>query len=91
LVDPGSVFASPRDVIGHTGLSVELKTGILRRWEYAAAKQAVAIEEDMRGEENDRLRQILLALAQVQNGVRVERVGPSKQHGLPESRNQRRE
>jgi len=91
LFDPGSMFASPREVVDHEGLSAQQKIEILRRWEYDAAEQSVAVEEGMAGEENDQLQQILLALAQVPDGVSVERVGPSKQHGLQESRNRKRE
>lgn len=83
LFDPASVFASPSDVVKQTGLSVQQKAEILRRWEYDASEKAVAIEEGMRGAEDDLLRQILLALDQLNAGVDVEHVGPSKQHGLP--------
>ena len=82
LLDPGSVFASPRQVIEHGELSTQQKIEILRRWEYDAAELAVALEEGMPGREDDLLRQVLLALEQLDAGIDVERVGPTKQHGL---------
>jgi len=83
LFDPASVFASPSDVVSHGALSTRQKIEILRRWEYDAAEQAVALEEGMPGGEDDLLRRILLALEQLNGGIDVEHVGPSKQHGLP--------
>jgi hypothetical protein len=82
LLDPGSVFTSPRDVLQRDELSREQKIEILRRWEYDAAECAVALEEGMRGPESDLQRQVLLALEQLHADVDTERVGPTKQHGL---------
>jgi hypothetical protein len=39
----------------------------------------------MPGGESDTLRRILLALDQLCDGVDVDRVGPTKQHGIPRS------
>jgi hypothetical protein len=50
--------------------------------EYDAAELAVAEEEGMHGPENDQLRRILLALAQLTQGDDADSVAPSKQHGL---------
>ncbi len=87
LLDPGSVFASPEDVVRHETLTRDQKIEILRRWEYDAAEIAVADEEGMPdGENGDLLRRILLALDQVSDGVDMEHVGPTKQHGLPKSK-----
>ncbi len=82
LLDPGSVFATPDAVLIHDTLSKQQKIEILRRWEYDASEASVALEEGMPGEENDLLRRILLALDQLLDGVDVERVAPSKQHGI---------
>lgn len=83
LLDPGSVFASPEDLVAHEGISKEQKIEILRRWEYDASEQCVAVEEGMPDGESDLLRRILLALDRLTGGVDVERVGPTKQHGIP--------
>jgi hypothetical protein len=85
LLDPGSVFATPEEVLTHDALSQQQKIEILRRWEYDASEISVAEEEGMPGDNGDVLRRILLALDQLTGGVDVERVGPSKQHGIPRS------
>jgi len=85
LLDPGSVFATPEDILRHDGLSKEQKIEILRRWEYDASENCVAVEEGMPGGESDLLRRILLALGRVAGRVDVEQVGPIKQHGIPRS------
>lgn len=85
LLDPGSVFATPEEVLAHDALTQQQKIEILRRWEYDASDVAVAQEEGMPGDIGDVLRRILLALGQLTGGVDVERVGPSKQHGIPRS------
>ena len=82
LLDPGSVFQSPEDVLSHAALTEAQKIEILRRWEYDAAEICVAVEEGMPGDESGLLRRILLALDQLTGGVDAERSGPSKQHGL---------
>lgn len=82
LLDPGSAFAVPADVVAHPGLTSLQKIEILRRWQYDAAEDAVAVEEGMRGEDNDLLRRILLALEQLSGGPVGEHTGPTKQHGL---------
>lgn len=85
LLDPGSVFMSPQEVLDHTALSTEEKLEILHRWEYDASEIAVAVEEGMSDNDDDLLRQIALALGQVSGGSDMERTSPSKQHGLPRS------
>ncbi len=85
LLNPGSVFATPEDLLHHDGLSKEQKIEILRRWEYDASENCVAVEEGMPGGEGDLLRRILLALGRLTGGVDVEQVGPTKQHGIPRS------
>jgi hypothetical protein len=82
-LDPGSVFATPHDLLQCETLSKQQKIEILQRWQYDASESAVALEEGMPGCEDDLQRQILLALGQLQAQTDAEHVGPTKQHGLP--------
>lgn len=82
LLDPGSAYEGPEDVLRDGSITREQKTEILRRWQYNAAEEAVALEEGMPGEESDLLRRILIALGEVAGPLNVELSGPSKQHGL---------
>lgn len=82
LSDPGSVFPTPEAVAESSALTLEEKIAVLRSWEYDAAELAVAEEEGMEGPENGLLRRILLALAELTDARDVERVAPTKQHGL---------
>ena len=82
LLDPAAVFAAPEDVL--EGLTRQQKMDILRRWEYDASEVSVAVEEGMRGNNGDLVHRVLLALSQLTDGVDVEHVGPSKQHGIPD-------
>ena len=85
LLDPGSVFDSPEGLVACESISKEQKIEILRRWEYDASEQCVAVEEGMPDGESDLLRRILLALSRLTDGVDVEHVSPTKQHGIPGS------
>jgi hypothetical protein len=85
LADPASVFANPEDVVRASGLADEHKIEILRRWEFNASEESVALEEGMPGEESDLLRRILLALGALTGRLDVAHTGPSKNHGLPRS------
>ena len=85
LLDPGSVFASPEDLLRNNSVSKEQKIEILRRWEYDASENCVAVEEGMPGGETDLLRRILLALEGLTGGIDPEQVSPTKQHGIPRS------
>ena len=85
LLDPGSVFTTPDEVLAHEGLSQEQKVEILRRWAYDASEVSVAVEEGMPSANNDVLRRILLALETITEGIDMEKVGPTKQHGIPRS------
>jgi len=85
LLDPGSVFATPEELLVHDGLSKQQKIEILRRWEYDASEVSVAVEEGMPGEDNGLLRCIVLALEQLTGGIVGEYTGPTKQHGIPRS------
>ena len=82
LRDPQSVFRSTEDVLSAQGLTKEQRIEILRRGEYNAAEEAVALEEGIPGKESDPLWRILLAPGEIAGPVDVERTGPTKQHGL---------
>lgn len=73
LLDPGSVFPTPEDVLNHRGLTEEQKIEILRRWEYDAAEVSVAVEEGMPGNDNGLMRRILLALEELTGGMSSKR------------------
>jgi hypothetical protein len=62
LLDPTSVFKTPDEVAAQTGLTVEQRTDILRRWGYDSLDLEVAEEENMGGGEPDLLDQIVKAL-----------------------------
>ena len=85
LLDPGSIFGSPEAVLQSGSLSDEQKIEILRRWEYDASENCVAVEEGMPDGETDLLRRILLALGQLTGGIYSRSLGPTKQHGIPPS------
>ena len=85
LNDPASVFGQPEEVLAQTTLSKEQKIEILRRWQYNAEEEAVALEEGMPGEETDALRQVLIALGTLIGPIDVEHSAPSKQHGQSQS------
>lgn len=81
LLDPGSVFAAPEDVLGHKGLSRQQKIDLLRRWEYDASEVSVSTEEGMRGDNGDLLQSILRALSELGSRIESEHIAPTKQHG----------
>ena len=85
LLDPGSVFAAPEDVLSHKGLSRQQKIDLLRRWGYDANEVLVSTEEGMRGDNGDLLQRILRALGQLGRGIDSEHVAPTKQHGVGRS------
>lgn len=82
IQDPASAFEGPEDVLREASLTREQKIEILRRWEYNAAEEAVALEEGMPGDETGILRRILVALGEVAGPINVELTAPVKQHGL---------
>jgi hypothetical protein len=82
LLNPGSVFVRPEEVLTHPALSRDQKIEILRRWTYDASEASVATEEGMPDGNNDLLRCILVALDHLAN-VDMEHTGPTKQHGIP--------
>lgn len=79
--DPTLATASPQAILNHPGLTREEKIELLRSRQYDAAEVAVAEEEGMQGPENDQMRDILLALAQLTHGEHHVTVAPTKQHG----------
>jgi len=83
LLTPAEVFATPEEVVAHAGLTREQKVEILRRWEYDAASEAVAVEEGMPGGEDILLRRITLALEGLADGLDPDRTAPGKQGGFP--------
>jgi len=60
IINPGSVFANPEDVMSSPDLELDEKIRVLRSWQYDVAELAVAEEEGMRGSQNGMLRRILL-------------------------------
>lgn len=85
LLNPASVFDGPEAVLDHPGLSKEQKIEILRRWQYDAAEVSVAIEEGMPAHgTGDMLHRVLRALESLGAEIGSGRVGPSKQHGMPD-------
>lgn len=85
LIDPGSVFATPEEVLNHTRLTRGQKIEILRRWEYDASEDSVAVEEGMPNGNGGLLQRVLLALERLASGIDMEQIAPTKQHGIPKS------
>jgi len=83
LLDPSSVFAAPEDVLAADGPSKEQKAEILYQWANLVSHEAVAVEEGMPGEVSVPLARVLAALETLVGTIDVERVGPTKAHGLP--------
>lgn len=83
LNDPA--FGQPHEVLAQTTLSKKQKIEILRRWQYNAEEEAVALEEGMSGEETDVLRQVLVALGILTGPTNVDHNAPSKQYGQSQS------
>lgn len=83
FLDPQSVFDVPENVIAAMDLTRDQKVEILRRWQFNAAEEAVALEEGMPGGESDLLRRILVALGEITGPIDVEHTAPTKNHALP--------
>jgi hypothetical protein len=83
LLDPPSVFEVPENVVASMDLTRDQKVEILRRWEFIAAQEAVALEEGMPGRESSLLRRILMALGEIAGPIDVEHTAPTKNHALP--------
>jgi hypothetical protein len=82
IINPGSVFASPEEVMTSPELRDDEKIRVLRSWEYDAAELAVAEEEGMQGPPGGLLRPILLLLAELSDGNDIDCVAPTKHHGV---------
>ena len=82
MLNPGSVFSSPEDVVKEEGITREQKIEILRRWEYDARELEVATEESMLGNNSDNLYQILEALNKLGIEHDSHRDAPTKQGGV---------
>ena len=82
LLDPGSSFGRPEDVIGDPRLERQQKIEILCRWAYDATELAVAEEEGMNGGEASKLHGILNALVSITGGFDAEHTGPTKHAGF---------
>lgn len=82
LLDPGSSFRRPEDVVGDPRLQRQQKIEILCRWAYDAAELAVAEEEGMSGGESSNLHGVLNALVSITGGFDAEHTGPTKHAGF---------
>ena len=82
--NPAAVFGEPEAVLKSAAFTVDQKVEILRRWEYDASEEAVAEEEGMPQGGDSLLARIFLCLDALTGGLDVEKVGPSKQHGIPD-------
>ncbi len=82
LLDPGSSFRRPEDVISDRRLRRQQKIEILCRWAYDATELAVAEEEGMSGGESSNLHRVLNALIAVTGGFDAEHTGPTKHAGF---------
>lgn len=82
LLDPGSVFRDPEEVLHHPELSRQEKEEILRRWIYDASELQVAEEEGMIGGESPLLPALIQALRTLTGEVDVSHSPPTKQEGI---------
>ena len=69
IKDPGKHFAAPRDVVSDRRLSVEEKRRILDSWAVDAQLLSVAEEENMGGSDRPGLRDVKLALLELEKGA----------------------
>jgi hypothetical protein len=81
LLNPGSVFKTPQELLENTELSREQKIDILRRWEYDVRQLQVAEEESMEGPQPVTLETVLQALRAIAAPADPERSAPTKQGG----------
>jgi hypothetical protein len=81
LLNPGSVFKTPQELLENTELSREQKIEILRRWEYDARQLQVAEEESMEGPQPVKLDAVLRALRAIGAATDPDRSAPTKQGG----------
>jgi len=81
LLDPGSVFRAPQELLGNNELSRQQKIEILRRWEYDVRQLQVAEEESMEEPQPVTLEAVLRALRAIGAPADPERSAPTKQGG----------
>ena len=82
LIDPASIFGTPREVLARDELTREQKIEILRRWEYDARELEVAEDENMPGGGPDILDEILAALHAMDAGIDLDHTPPTKHGGV---------
>ena len=66
IKDPGKHFAAPRDVVSAEGFTHEEKRRILDSWALDSQLLAVAEEENMPGKDRPGLREVKLALLELE-------------------------
>jgi hypothetical protein len=69
IKDPGKYFAAPRDVVADRELSLEDKRRVLDSWALDAQLLSVAEEENMPGKDRPGLRDVKLALLELEKGA----------------------
>jgi hypothetical protein len=66
IKDPGKHFAAPRDVVAAEGFTRDEKRRILDSWALDSQLLAVAEEENMAGKDRPGLREVKLALLELE-------------------------
>ena len=82
LLDPGSMFESPEELLRLGSISSDLKIEILSSWAYDASELAVAEEEGMGGGEGSGIEPVIAALDAITGGFDSEHVAPTKHGGF---------
>lgn len=67
--DPAKHFAAPRDVVADERFTTEEKHRILESWALDAQLLTVAEEENMGGQDRPGLREVKLALLELEKGA----------------------
>ena len=82
LLDPGSIFEAPEEVLEQASLRKEQQIEILKRWAYDASELAVAEEEGMVGDAPLILQRVMDALDQISGDSDIGGTGPTKQDSV---------
>jgi hypothetical protein len=69
IKDPSRHFRAPRDVVADRALTHDEKLRILNSWALDAQLLAVAEEENMAGKDRPGLREVKLALLELENSA----------------------
>lgn len=69
IKDPGKHFAAPRDVVADPDLDLGEKRRILDSWALDAQLLSVAEEENMSGQDRPGLREVKLALLELEKSA----------------------